>query len=133
MILSLSGFRSTNILRINSRPAWASLCGPAWGNIVDQYICTAINYYSLFIIHNISVEILHVLFFFMVFPCHTCRIIPIYAPRLYLRSASRRFFICPRAQAKNIVELQVVLRKLYSLQYSDVPSNVYLCTFHIMC
>lgn len=29
MILSLSGFKSTNILRMNSRAACASLCGPA--------------------------------------------------------------------------------------------------------
>lgn len=133
MILSLSGFRSTNILRINSRPAWASLCGPAWGNIVDQYICTAINYYSLFIIHNISVEILHVFFFFYGFS------LPYLSDHSNLRTTTvsqvcqPKIFICPRAQAKNIVELQVVLRKLYSLQYSDVPSNVYLCTFHIMC
>ena len=28
IILSVSGFKSTNILRMNSRAAWASCCGP---------------------------------------------------------------------------------------------------------
>ena len=29
IILSVSGFKSTNILRMNSRAAWASCCGPS--------------------------------------------------------------------------------------------------------
>lgn len=38
MILSLSGFKSTNILRMNSRAACASLCGPAANRDTSEWI-----------------------------------------------------------------------------------------------